>query len=471
MFSMDNLLAWAVKGSASVATLPKYEVWKPGDKLKILLVGYNGKRNTGADVRVVEIVKQFNKVLGPDRIEITVPTLNPDMTKVYFDSSTNLSRINSIFFKDVLDLCSENHIAVISEGSTLKSQFANALTLYFCEAAGVMKKQGKPSIAYGSEAGRMDDFVRDVASDLCSDTYFIARSEASLKIIEDMGLKGHIGSDTAWTFPPEDPVWVEKELEDKTGWDGRKPLLGIAVIDPWSYPVKPNITRTVKSALTRDWENHYEKVFFFTASERRGKYPAYINGIAKAVNDFRKEHDVHVVVVGMDWTDYDACCDLKAALDPPAEIISSRFYDGYKMTGVLHSLSLLLTSRYHARVLSMTGGVPSVAISLDERLYNLLDECGHLDDYYLRTDEPRLAEKLPPVMEKAWEDREALGAEILGCVPRYLKQMADMGKFFRGFVSEKFPGIELGEKPKRWQGYIPDLYPGLKRAVAPKKKD
>ena len=457
MLSMDNVLAWGVEAAGAMAKVVKFETWKRGDKLKILLVGYNGKRNTGADVRVVEIVRQFNRVLGPDNIEITVPTLKPEMTQVYFGPETKLSNLNSIFFKDVLDLCSHNHIAVISEGSTLKSQFANALTLYFCEAAGVMKKQGKPCIAYGSEAGRMDDFVRKVASEMCNETYFIARSEASLKIIEGMGLEGHIGSDTAWTFGPCGKAWVERELREKTGWDGKKPLLGIAVIDPWSYPVKPNVSKMIKAAATRNWENHYEKFYFFTASERNGKYPTYINGIADSVNKFSAERDVHVVVVGMDATDYDACRDLSGKIKGKPYIFSSRFYDGYQITGVLHSLSMLLTSRYHARVLSMTGGVPSIAISLDERLYNILDECGHLDDYYLATDEKELGRKLPPMMEKLWENREKVGGEIRECLPGYWKQMAQMGKFFRGYVEKSFPGIDLAREPADWLGYIPEL--------------
>jgi polysaccharide pyruvyl transferase WcaK-like protein len=465
MFSMDNLIAWGVEGTTALATLPKFDTWCKGKKLKILLVGYNGKRNTGADVRVAEIVRQFNKVLGEDNIEITVPTLNPDLTKVYFDRDAKLSKLDTIFFKDVLDMCSSNHIAVISEGSTLKSQFANALTLYFCEAAGVMKKQGKPCLAYGSEAGRMDDFVKNLAAKMCDETYFIARTDASLKIIESMGLKGHVGADTAWTFPPAEKSWIEKELRDKAGWDGKKPVVGVACIDPWSYPVRPNVSKTLKAAWTHNWENHYEKVYFFTASERNGKYPAYLKGLAEGVNGFVKEHDVLPVIVGMDWTDLDACTDLQRLIDGKPHIFSSRFYDGYQMTAALHSLSMLITSRYHARVLSMTGGVPSIAVSLDERLYNIYNECGQLDDYYLKTDEPDLGAKLSPMMEKIWENREQVSADILHQLPRYLKQVADMGEFFRGYVEENFKGIELAPEPSDWLGYLPELYDELQAAV------
>lgn len=41
-----------------------YEKWHPGQKLKLLLVGYNGARNTGADARVVALVGQLMDELG-----------------------------------------------------------------------------------------------------------------------------------------------------------------------------------------------------------------------------------------------------------------------------------------------------------------------------------------------------------------------------------------------------------------------
>ena len=469
MLSMDNVTAWGAQASAALSRLTKFEVWKPGDKLKVLLVGYNGKRNTGADVRVAEMVKQFNKVLGEDQIEINVLTLDVENIELYFKPSTKLIKFSTIFFKDLLDACSQSHMAVLSEGSTLKSKFANALTLFFCEAAGVMKKQGKPCIAYGSEAGDMDEFVRKAASDLCSDTYFIARTEPSLKRIEELGLKGHIGTDTAWTFPAAEWSWTEKELREKTGWDGKKPIVGLAVINPFWWPIKPSLVKLMKGAITRDWENRFEKWYFFSSSEERTRMQrAYIEGIADAVKRFKAAHDVHVVTIGMEALDYDSCQAISDALDSPAYIFSSRFYDGYQMTAILRSLSMLVTSRYHARVLSMPGGVPSIAISMDERLFNIFEECGHAEDYYFPTDEPELGEKLLPTMEKLWEKRDEVSEEVRQSVPRYLRIMADMGSFFREFVEKSFPGIELGPPPADWLGCLPELHEGLREIISEK---
>ena len=38
--------------------------WRPGERLKLLFAGYNGTRNTGSDVRVNEILRQVQRVLG-----------------------------------------------------------------------------------------------------------------------------------------------------------------------------------------------------------------------------------------------------------------------------------------------------------------------------------------------------------------------------------------------------------------------
>jgi len=471
MLSMDNVNAWIVKGAVAVSALPKFETWKPNEKLKILLVGYNGKRNTGADVRVAEMVKQFYRVLNTDQIEISVITLDKTLTDVYFKPPTKQIEINSIYFKDLFDACRNHHVAVLCEGSTLKSKFANALTLFFCEAAGIMKKQGKPCIAYGSEAGEMDDFVKRAASELCSETYFIARTQASLDIIKSMGLEGRLGTDTAWTFPPAPSDWAKRELMEKTGWDGKKPIVGAAVINPFYWPVKPSLLKVGKSAIRRKWEMHYEKWYFFTWSEERKKlFRAYIEGIADALNKFSSEHDTHVVAFGMEALDYDACNELVNLIKPPSGFFSSKFYDGYQITALLHSLSLLVTSRYHAKVLSSSGGVPAVAVSMDERLYNIFDEAGHIADYYLPCDEPDLGKKLLEKMEKCWENREKVSSEVLATLPGYLRKMADMGSFFRKWIEESFPGIRLGPEPEDWLGYLPELHDGLKAVLDEESK-
>ena len=53
-----------------------YEEYTEGQPLKILLVGYNGARNTGADARVVTLTQQLEESFGADKIQMTVMTLD-----------------------------------------------------------------------------------------------------------------------------------------------------------------------------------------------------------------------------------------------------------------------------------------------------------------------------------------------------------------------------------------------------------
>ncbi|MEX0759298.1 MAG: hypothetical protein WD100_06945, partial [Tistlia sp.] len=45
------------------------ERWQPGTPLRLFLAGYNGSGNTGADVRVCEMVRQFKAVVGPELLQ------------------------------------------------------------------------------------------------------------------------------------------------------------------------------------------------------------------------------------------------------------------------------------------------------------------------------------------------------------------------------------------------------------------
>jgi polysaccharide pyruvyl transferase WcaK-like protein len=466
MINLDTVTGIAVLGVTRLAGRIRYRKWKPGERLRMLLVGYNGKRNTGADVRVSAMVEQFYRIFGRDAIELGILTLDVKNLQVYFDGSTRLIPFSSIFFKDLLRACSEYHVAILCEGSCLKSKFANALTLFFCEAAGVMKRQGKPCLAYGSEAGYMDPALVRIVRATCRDTYFIARTEPSLDIIRRLGLKGHIGTDTAWTFPSAGVEWATHELVSAAGWDGKKPLVGAAVINPFCWPVRPSLTRWVRAAVTGNREDNYEKWYFFSSSaERKRMFEGYARSIAGALDYFSQKYNAQVLLIGMEALDAEPCRIVRKLMNTPCAVFSSLDYDGYRMNSILRSLSLLVTSRYHARVLSTPAGIPSIALSMDERLYNLLKESGHLDDFYLRCDEERLEEKLPPMMDQLWRERARVSVELLGMVPHYLKVMGEMGMFFRDWIALKFPQLPIPSRSDSWQDYLPPLYPELEKLL------
>ncbi|MCD8224099.1 MAG: polysaccharide pyruvyl transferase family protein [Clostridiales bacterium] len=404
-------------------------------KLHILLVGYNGARNTGADVRVAEIVKQLQQRLGKEKAQISVMTLDEENIRCYFDSDIKLVPFSSIFFADVFRACCANHAVILCEGSTLKSKFANALTLYFCEAAGIMKNQHKPCIAYGSEAGEMDAFLERTVKRLCSDTYFIARTQNSLDKIQQLGLKGHFGTDAAWNFDSSSHAeWAVTELQ-QSGWNGTSPLLGIAPINPFWWPVRPLLTKWVKAKLTGDHSLQFQLWYFFSWSKQRElQFEHYLDAIAHSVNEFAAKHPCHVVILGMERLDADACNKLNAKLTKPASVYLSADHDGYEMAAILRQLSILITSRYHAQVLSMGARVPSVAISMDERLDNIMQEMDLSQYQLLHADDTELASELTSVLEHILFHQEQIKDKIRRQLVFYQNTLDEMGDFLTSWL-------------------------------------
>ena len=436
----------------------------PGKPIKILLVGYNGARNTGSDVRTAAIARQLKTLFGPDEIRITVMTLDPGTMEGYFDKDVELLKFSSFFPLDILRACSAHHAVILCEGSTLKSTFANALTLMHCEVAGIMAAQHKPCIAYGAEVGAMDPFLERAVRRLCRHTYFIARSEDSLEALKRLGLKGHAGTDAAWFYDGAvSPAEAERLLRNQ-GWDGKKPLLGIAVIDPFCWPVRPSLLRWLRGNLRKAVSGHhdkresvsghhdrgesipgqYDRWYFFTDSPGRLKaFRRYLREIAAGVNRFLEKHDFYPVVIGMERLDAKACSRLREELSCPGAMFLSGEHPAGEMTGVLRRLSMLVTSRYHAAVLSMENGCPLIAVSMDERLDGLMKEIftdkssrSHTKDksFLFHTADKALGRKICNAMEEAYAGKEKIREKILRQTGRNREEIVRMGEFLHSYL-------------------------------------
>ena len=433
---MDHLVEWLVRFFVKLASLGRKRKHKPGTPWKLLLVGYNGARNTGADARVVAMTEQLDSLFGDD-VQMTVMTLDKSTMVGYFPERVKLLQFRSLFFVDLYRACCSHDAAILCEGSTLKSTFANALTMFFCEAAGIMKVQGKPCLAYGSEVGSMEPFLEELAKELCSDVYFINRTEGSQKRLQELGLQGHIGTDTAWTFDcSRSDAWAETELR-RRGWDGNKPLLGVAVINPFWWPVRPSITRLIKAVVTGKRDLQFQSWYFFSDSpERRRAFARYLQAVASAVTRYSTEHNLQPVLIGMERLDADAIGRLQQMLPEKAPVFLAKNCTAFEMTAVLRRLHALVTSRYHAAVLSMAARVPLVAVSMDERLDNLLRE-SMLEDYLLHVDDTQLEERIYDTLSRADAQREEVQQNLQLEQERGKALMTRMGQFLKVYLEER----------------------------------
>ncbi len=447
---MDRLLSLLIKRFIFLSGFTKclsrigigtYEEWAPGKKLKLLMVGYNGARNTGADARVIAALRQIKELFGADNVSMTVLTLSEKALEGYFDDDVEILEINSIFLKDLYRACSSHHAAVLCEGSTLKSTFADALSLFFCEASGIMAKQGKPCIAFGSEVGYMDEALRKFAAKTCSNTYFITRTQESQNLLTELGLEGHKGTDTAWLYEGAAESETVGRLMRAQGWDGVKPLLGIAVINPFIWPVRASLKKWIKGGITGRQKSQYDKWYYYSDSpQRQIDYDRYIDEIAKAANSLCDNGKFFPVLLGMEKMDIDSCRKLKQKLQTPAAIFASGDYTADVMTGILLNLSALITSRYHAAVLSMGHGCPIAAVSMDERLDSLMKEVDLDESYLFHVWDEALGDKLIEAVTDGCSRRDAIREQLEYKIHEYKKEQLKMGEFLKRYITDELEG-------------------------------
>lgn len=445
---MDRLLSYIVRlvvwfsGYVRLLShlgLCRYEAYIKGQPLKVLLVGYNGARNTGADARVVALTQQLEQAFGTDKVELTVMTLDTDNLNGYFSHQVRLLHFTTLFLFSLLRACSRHHVAILCEGSTLTPTFADVLCVFFCEAAGIMRRQGKPCIAYGSEVGTLNKWLSRLSSDLCRDTYFMVRTEESFRNLQALGLKGHVGTDTAWTFENrKGEDWARQQLI-AAGWDGHQPLMGVAPLNPFCWPVRPSLWRWIKAVVTRDFSQQYDKFYFFSDStQRRQQFECYLEAMATATNRYSASQNAFVVILGMEKLDARVCELLEKKIENKHVVFTSQSTDVFQMTGLLRQLNILLTSRYHASVLSMERACPIVAVSIDARLNGVMREVGLAEHYLHHATDDNLGNRILVSLQMAGEHEPEISKNIQRHLAIYKEKTTAMSQFFMTWLKKQF---------------------------------
>ncbi|MBI3272257.1 MAG: polysaccharide pyruvyl transferase family protein [Planctomycetes bacterium] len=436
------------------------ERWKPGKPLKLLLAGYVGTRNTGADVRVEEMIRQFRTVLGDEHLELTIMTVDKELSAGYFRAVRQVT-LPVVFPKFLFDECPKHHGVVACEGSMFKSKFADALSTMMAGSLGMAAAEGKLSVGYGAEAGQMSPGLRSFVERHCKRSLVLCRNEPSRRVLEDLGIRTRGGTDTAWTFEPA-PQARGAELLRAAGWDGRAKVLVLCPINPFWWPVKPDLWRAAERRLTgRHGREHYRSIYFHHKStEADRQYATYLDGLAAAANAFARERPVFPILVGMEQLDRLACEDLAPKLATRPPLFVSDEHNMYDLVSVLRNCSLMVSSRFHAIVTSMPGRVPSAGVTMDERIRNLMNDRGH-SDLFLEVTETDLAGKLLAILHRLDREADRIAEDIGRTVPRQLRLMGDMGIDFVDEVARVYPEFPRRDVPRSWEHHLPELPPAV----------
>lgn len=436
------------------------EVWEPGKPLKLILAGYVGTRNTGADVRVEEMIRQFRHVVGDDELELTIMSINRKRTAGYFRTVRQVE-LPVVFPKFLFDECPKHHGVVACEGSMFKSKFASALSTMMAGSLGMAAAENKLAVGYGAEAGAMSPDLKDFVKRHCARALVQCRNEPSRDVLGRLGIRTTSGTDTAWTFEPA-PLEEGAQLLRERGWDGEKKLLVVCPINPFWWPVKPDLGKAAAKALGGQFkQEHYRSIYFHhTSPEADEKYDRYVDGLAFAVREFCRNRDVFPIMVGMERVDRLSCEAVSSRLDTPAPCFISDDYDMYQLVSVLRNCAYMVSSRFHAIVTSMPGLVASAGVTMDERIRNLMNDRGH-PDLFLEVDEEDLGEKVLKILERLERDAEQISEDIGRVIPHQLALMGQMGIDFMDEVARVYPEFPRRDLPRTWQAHLPSLSPSL----------
>jgi polysaccharide pyruvyl transferase WcaK-like protein len=465
---MDFILeAWVASNIERAKTgwmLGGGKPWQPGEKLKLLFAGYNGTRNMGSDVRVEEMLRQIRHILGPEKVDFTAMTFNFDRSRGYFEDTSQVL-LPDIFPPFLANEVPKHHGVVACEGSMFKSKFANALTTMMIGSLGIAAAQNKLSVGYGGEAGQMDPMLAKMCGRYCHNSLVITRNEESRTVLRELGVPTELGTDTAWTFEPRPPEYGQSILR-QAGWNGTSRVLVVCPINPFEWPVKASIAKLAVHSLTGAYKkSHYRGPYFHNSGPAADRaYEHYLTAIANAVDAFRKQRDVFVILVATERLDARPANRISEKVGG-LPVLTSDQYNMYELVSILRACHMMASSRYHGIVTSMPALVPSCGITMDERIRNLMRDRGH-QHLLMTVDDSDLEPKLLAALETLYTEGESIADGIARTVVKNLKMMARMGVYFEEEVQRRYPEFPTRRGEWSWEDYLPPVSNSVRQLVA-----
>lgn len=409
---------------------------KQNNTLNCVIMGYCGLNNTGAECRINEMIKQINNEL-PNRLTIKIFTHNEKLTSRYIEESPNISIIECAphqLFK-VSKIIAQCDIFILAEGCTFKDDLTPLLIWAFFFTCGLAQSLGKTTIAYAVDAGKMSKphqkFAKTIANNL---DLLTVRTKKSVALLEEIGVTNtiKITADTAFLTDVKDLKWFDKLLT-KNKINKNKPLIGIAYKDFYCWPIKPDFLKLITNNKT----DHYKSCCYFTSSKTDKNKSKILQQLLASYADWcAEEFDANIAIIAMEEMDNKPCEDLMKEMKHKPIFINSSHYNAEEIATILTNLHFLISTRYHAIILSMQKAIPFIGLSFDERIEEIMKELNLNHDYYINYDEPNLLEKLKNNTLKIESNHASISKTIKEAFPNYINRMNSNTQLFKELINQ-----------------------------------
>lgn len=290
---------------------------------KFLISGYYGFNNFGDDAILKVIIQGLKK--NSDNPQITVFSSNPELTKNIYDVDSKYSFDYTNLFKEI----SNTDVLISGGGSLLQDVTSLKSLVYYLGILFMAKLTRKKIVIFAQGIGpiknKAGNFLTRIA--LSGVENITVRDKKSHELLKSWDIDSQIVPDPVWNM--EIPVF-EKNFNE----------IGVQLRDYHSVD---------KDKLTK---------------------------IAHAVNAEFGNKKINIISL-QDAHDLKICQEFEAILRKTNPSISTQIYSGLSIEEAVEVLSkqaYLIAMRYHACLLAIKAGVPTLAISYDIKVNTLAEE-------------------------------------------------------------------------------------------------
>lgn len=407
---------------------------------RVLLVGYSGANNTGAEALLLADIEDMRAVFGPG-VRITVPTINPANLRRYVKESPDLriAPMPTLFLAALRRFVQDNDLVFLVEGSTYMDTWTSVMLWAYLWVTRCAHEADRPCLAYAVDAGQLKSSLnrRLVRNEANKTDLIIVRARAAAERLRGWGVTApiEVTADNAFTFVP-DPA--DAGLSHRLWPEASGRIMGLALVDFYLFPV-----------VMRPWgpkAECYKWPYYFNPSpgHRRGS-EALADSYAALADHLARDHGVALALICMEELDERLARQVHARMEHAgqARIFSAREYNASKMTSLLRSLDFLLTARYHACVLSMAAQVPQIAVGHDLRLKSIYSDLG-LADLFVDARQPDRDARLMANLDRVLDDPEPVRAALRRGYAEHLARARHNRELLREFArAQHAPVMEV----------------------------
>lgn len=172
------------------------ERWKPRKPLKLLLTNYVGTRNTGTNIHMEEMIRQFQAILNDNNLKLSLMSNDKSLSTKYFRTVRQVT-LPQVFPRFLFEKYPKHHNMVTYENSIFKSKFTNTLTTMITGTLNMATMENKINIGYNTETNHINDSTQRFVKKYYKHSLVICHNKPSKNMLNKLRIRTTNRTDTA----------------------------------------------------------------------------------------------------------------------------------------------------------------------------------------------------------------------------------------------------------------------------------